>query len=401
MTHIALVDRVSDLAPPVVAEMLQRARALEGDGASLVSLVRGEPDFATPSRICRAAIDAIERGKTHYPPNKGLPELCTAVAEKLALENGLAVDPATDVLITTGATMGLYLAMMATVNPGDEVLLPDPIYDAYYSLIRLAGGRPVPVPTERDSHHFAMPIEALESKITPRSRVLLLNTPWNPTGSVMTKAELEAVGEAALRHNLFIIVDEVYEKLIFDGNTHVSFAALGDELKSRSITVQSFSKTYAMTGWRLGYNVAHRDLINDMLRLYQQCSRGPATFVQWAGVEALRGPQDEVQIMAAEYARRRKLMIDGLSKIERAQVFIPEGTFFAFVGTQAFGLNSRELAVYLLNEAHVLTAPGQSYGSRGEGHIRFSFAGSSEMIELGLARISEALERLWLRGHPV
>lgn len=397
MTESKIADRIRDLTPPVVADMLSRAQILEQKGRPVVSLVRGEPDFITPGRIRQAVAEALDRGKTHYPPSRGIPELCAAVTGKLARENNLRVDAETEVLVTTGATMGLYLALMATINPGDEVLLADPIYDAYYSIIRLAGGRPVPVPTERTGDHFVIPADALESSLTPHSKVVLLNTPWNPTGSVMTRVELETLGDLAIRRDLFLIVDEVYEKLVYDGHTHVSLASLDDELRSRSITVYSFSKSYAMTGWRLGYNVANRDLISAMLRLYQQSSRGPATCIQWAGVEALCGPQDDVQAMVADYADRRNIMIDALSRIEGATVFVPEGTFFVFVGMHPFGQDSQELATYLLNEAGVLTAPGHSYGCQGEGYIRLSFAGSQETIELGVERIRQALERWMLR----
>lgn len=393
-THGRVSDRVSNLRSPVVAQMLQRARALQDAGASLITLGRGEPDFDTPERICRAAVRALQRGETHYPAIQGIPELRVAVAEKLARENGLCVDPATEVLITTGGTMGLYLALMATVSPGDEVLLPDPIYDAYRGAIGLAGGRPVPVPSERAGDHFAVPVDTLRTHITSHSKALLLNTPWNPTGSVVTKSELESVGDLASEHNLFIIVDEVYENIVFEGHTHVSLAALAEELKSRTITVNSFSKTYAMTGWRLGYNVASEDLVSAMTRVYQQSSRGPVTFVQWAGVEALRGPQSGVQLMAQEYTRRRALLMEGLSDIAGVRTCVPEGTFFALVDIRDFGVSSLELADHLLNEGHLITIPGEAYGSLGEGHIRLSFAVSQDAILEGLARMSEALKRL-------
>ena len=394
MTQPGIAARVDRLTPPIVAEMNRRARVLEATGVSLIRLVRGEPDFDTPQRIRQAATEALARGETHYPPIPGIPELRAAVAEKLARDNDLQVDAGTEVLITTGATMGLYLALLATVNPGDEVLLPDPVYDAYRGIIGLANGSPVAVPAERDGDHFALPVAALAVRITSRSKVVLLNTPSNPTGSVMRREELEAIADQALRHNLTLIVDEVYEKIIFDERPHVSLASLDDEVRARTITVNSFSKPYAMTGWRLGYNVAPQDLVGSMLRICQQSSRGPATFVQWAGVEALRGPQDEVRAMAQEYTRRRTLMAEGLAKIAGARACVPEGTFFVFVDMRAFGLDSMELATYLLNEAHVVTTPGHAYGTRGEGYIRLSFAASAEAIEEGLERVKEALERL-------
>jgi aspartate aminotransferase len=386
-----IADRVCDLESTVVAGMLKRARELKSSGEPLISLVRGEPDFDTPGNIIHAASRAFERGETRYPPHRGIPELCVAIAEKVARDNGLRVDPHTDVLVTSGATMGSYLAIMSTVNPGDEILLPDPVYDAYRSIIRLAGGRPVPVPTEREGNHYVLPAKALEAKVSPRSKVLLLNTPWNPTGTVMTRAELEELATVALRHNLYMIMDEVYEKIIFDGNAHISLASLAEEVKSRTITVNSFSKTYAMTGWRLGYNVAPAALIDAMARLSRQSSRGPATAIQWAGVEALRGPQDQVQAMASAYARRRVQIVDGLSMIEGVRVLAPEGTFFVFVDTSAFGLDSLTLATHILEKGRVISTPGQGYGSLGQGHLRLSFAASSEDIAMGVERMRIAL----------
>lgn len=396
---VGIADRVGLLTPPIVAEMNRRARELEASGASLIRLVRGEPDFDTPERIRQAASEALARGETHYPPIPGIPDLRAAVAEKLAQDNDLEVDPGTEVLITTGATMGLYLALMATINPGDEVLLPDPVYDAYQGILRLAQGVPVAVPTERDGNHFVLPVEALAARITPRSKVLLVNTPSNPTGSVMRREELEAIADLALEHSLILVVDEVYEKIVFDGHQHVSLAGLGEEVRARTITVNSFSKPYAMTGWRLGYNVAPQHLVDAMVSIYQQSSRGPATFVQWAGVEALRGSQDELKAMIEAYTRRRSLMVDGLSKIEGAQACVPEGTFFLFVDMRSYGLVSMTLATYFLNEAQVLTTPGHAYGTQGQGYIRLSFAASAEAIEEGLERIKGSLARL--RGEQV
>ncbi|MBM4465475.1 MAG: pyridoxal phosphate-dependent aminotransferase [Chloroflexi bacterium] len=390
-----IAARIASIPPSGVAEMMRLGREMEQRGEEVIYLVQGEPDFDTPPHIIEAAREAMARGFTHYVPGEGLLELREAVAEKLARENDIQADPKSEILITTGATMGLYAAVMAVVDPGDEVLLTDPAYGPYEAMVGLAGGRVVFVPLMKSDRGFYFVSEEFESRVTPRTKAIVINTPNNPTGKVMTRAELEMLGELAQRHDLIIIADEVYEKLVYDGRQHVSIAALAPEFKARTIVVNSFSKTYAMTGWRLGYNVANSALTSAMTKVIYQSGRCATAFVQRAGIVALRESQDRVRQMFQAYLERRRLMTDLLATIPGVSCPSPEGTFYVFPDVSSFGMGTWDLAKYLLNEVKVVTTPGRYYGVQGEGHLRLSFATSTANIRLGINRIGHALERLW------
>jgi aspartate aminotransferase len=389
-----LAARIATIAPSGVAEMKRLGNEMEEQGHEVIYLVQGEPDFDTPAHIVEAACQALGRGATHYVPGEGLPELRKAVAEKLARDNGLTYDPRTEIVVTTGGTLGLFAAIMAVVNPGDEVLLTDPTFGPYEAMVGLAGGRPVLVPMLKDDGCFRLIAEEYESRITPRTRAMILNSPNNPTGKVMEREELEMVGELALKHDLFVITDEVYEKLVYDGRRHTSPAELDPALKQRCIVVNSFSKTYAMTGWRLGYNAANPELTSAMIKVIYQSGRCAAAFVQQAGIVALRGPQDCVADMYKAYARRRQLLTRLLDKLPGVTCPQPEGTFYVFPDVSSYGLETWDLAKRLLREAAVVTTPGRYYGIQGEGHLRLSFANSSANIERGVHRLEQALTTL-------
>ena len=302
-------ERASLLQQTAVNSILAEVRRLQSQGQKPVSLMRGEPDFLTPPHIIEAAAAAMRNGRTTYPDNRGEPMLRQAISEKLERDNGLRYDPDSEILVTTGATFGIYAALAAIVNEGDEVLVPDPIYDAYQSPIRLAGGRPSPVRATIARGRFQLDVVALEAAYTPSSKVLLLNTPWNPTGAVLREPELKGIGDFVERHNLVLISDEIYEAITYAPHHHVSPASLSEALRARTVLVNSLSKTYAMTGWRVGYCAAPKQIIAAMFLVLQQSSRGPATFVQDASAAALTGPQDCVAEMLAEYGRRRSLVI--------------------------------------------------------------------------------------------
>jgi aspartate/methionine/tyrosine aminotransferase len=316
------------------------------------------------------------------------------VAAKLAAVNGLTYDPNTEILITTGATFGIYAALMALVAGREEVLLPDPIYDAYQSPIRLAGGAPAPVPSSVVNGRFVLEPDALERAWTPASRVLLLNTPWNPTGTVFTAGELSGIAAFCKQYSVTLISDEIYEAITYDGAQHVSPAAVAPGLRDRCVLVNALSKTYSMTGWRVGYCAGPAHLIQRMFLILQQSSRGPATFVQDAAAAALTGPQDCVRQMQAEYAARRHKVIDALSGIDGVRVLAPEGGFFAMVDVRALGLPSGQLRRRLMHDHGVVVVHGAAYGEGGEGAIRVSFASGGDTLDRGLDRLAEGLRRI-------
>lgn len=393
--HIA--DRVAALRPTAVNRVLAEVRQLQAEGRTLVSLMRGQPDTPTPPHIVEAAHEALCQGRTGYPDNQGEPSLRQAVAEKLERQ-GLTYDPGREIIITDGATAGLFTALGALLRPGDEVLLPDPIYDAYAAVIALWDGRAVAVSSTIRDGRFVFDRAALEATRTSRSRVLLLNTPWNPTGTVLTRAELAAVMAFAQEHDLAVISDEIYESLIYDGRTHVSPAMLSPDARQRTILVNSLSKTYAMTGWRVGYCAAPARIIDAMLLVLQQFSRGPATLVQDAAVCALRSEQSFVQRLASEYQARRDRVVAQLSGIPGVSPLVPEGGLFVMVDVRGLGASSEEIRRHLLREAGVVVLHGSAYGPGGEGTLRVSFAAGDPTLERGLGLLRAGLSHLARAG---
>jgi aspartate/methionine/tyrosine aminotransferase len=394
MSRGQLASRVARLRPTAVNQVMQQVRHLEKQGRTLCSLMRGQPDTPTASHIVEAVERALREGRTGYPDNQGEPVLRQAVAEKLVRDNGLTYEPSREILITDGATAGICTALAALVEPGDDVLLPDPIYDAYASPIALWGGRAVPVPSTIRDGRFTLDRAALEASHTPKARLLLLNTPWNPVGTVLRRDELQEVMAFAAGHDLRVISDEIYEALIYDGRRHVSPAALSEDGKQRTVLINSLSKTYGMTGWRVGYCAGPAEIIGATLLVYQQSSRGPATFVQDAAACALRSDQGSVRHMQAEYQRRRDRVLDALRNIPSVEPLRPEGGLFVMADVRQLGLPSDEVRRFLLHEAGVVVIHGAAYGPGGEGTLRISFAAGGETLERGLHRLREGLLRL-------
>jgi len=409
-------QRLAALRPTAVNRVLQEARQLQAEGRTLVSLMRGQPDTPTPPHIIEAGIKALRDGHTGYPDNQGEPILRQAVAEKLQRDQGLTYDPNTEILITDGATAGLFTALGVFLESGDNVLLPDPIYDAYASPIALWGGRPVSVRSSICDGRFALDHAILKSVRTPRSRVLLLNTPWNPTGAVLTREELKACMDFAEQADVCVISDEIYENLIYDGRRHLSPAALSPEAKRRTVIVNSLSKTYAMTGWRVGYCAGPMEIIQAMLLVLQQFSRGPATFVQHAAAAALRGDQSCVRAMTAEYQQRRDQVVEALRQLPecalpiasgitlpeylcKVQPLVPEGGLFVMVDIRSLMLPAEEVRRILLREAGVVVIDGTAYGAGGKGTLRVSFAAGGPVLEQGLLRLCDGLQRLLTRTN--
>ncbi|MEO6437193.1 MAG: pyridoxal phosphate-dependent aminotransferase [Tepidisphaeraceae bacterium] len=387
-------DRVASLQPTAVNRILSEVRELQAQGRTLFPLMRGEPDFPTPTHISEACSRALRNGRTGYPDNRGEKVFREAVAQKLRRDNRLEFDPGSEVLVTTGATFGIYAAMMALLNEGDEVLLPDPVYDAYQSPIRLAGGRVRSVASSIVDGRFAITAEALEAAWSPASRVLLLNTPWNPVGSVLRRTELEVIADFCERRNLTLISDEIYEAITYDGAEHISPLAVAPRLRDRCVVVNSLSKTYAMTGWRAGYCAGPAALISAMFLVLQQSSRGPATFIQDAAAEALAGPQDCVTQMRNEYARRRKQVLTQLAGISGVGILAPEGGFFAMADARALRIPSNEIRKKLLHDHGVVVVHGSAYGSGGEGTLRVSFASGGDALTRGLENLRTGLIRI-------
>jgi aspartate/methionine/tyrosine aminotransferase len=377
-----------------VNTILAEIRQEQARGRTVISLMRGEPDFDTPAHIIDAAAAAMRAGRTRYPDNRGEKPLREAIAAKLARDNGLSYNPDTEILVTTGATLGIHAALTALLDDGDEVLLPDPIYDAYQSPIALCGGRIRPVRSTIEHGRFSLPAEAIDAALTPASRVLLLNTPWNPVGTVLREDELRAIGDLVVRRNLVLISDEIYEAITYDGARHISPAVLSDELRARTIIVNSLSKTYAMTGWRAGYCAAPAPIIDSMFLALQQASRGPATFIQDAATTALAASQDCVGRMRDEYASRRQLILTSLADVDRVRVLPPEGGFFAMLDVRQTGVPSNEIRQRLLNEHGVAVVHGAAYGPAGEGTLRVSFGSGGDTLARGLALVRDGLRAL-------
>jgi len=380
--------RISDLQPTAVNAILAEMRIAQAQGKSLVSLMRGEPDFPTPPHIVEASIRALRNGRTSYPDNRGEKIFREAAAQKLQRDNRLTFDPSNEILATTGATQGVYAALMAMLNEGDEVLLPDPVYDAYQSPIRMAGGRIKSVQSEIREGRFVITEEALERAWSAAAKAIVLNTPWNPVGTVLRRDEIETITAFCERHNLFLISDEIYEAITYGEAVHVSPLEVAPGLRDRSVLVNSLSKTYSMTGWRVGYCAGPAPLIHAMFLVLAQSSRGPATFIQDAAAEALTGSQDCVAAMREEYTRRRSQVIEQLPGV---RVIAPEGGFFAMVDVRESQIPSNEIRKRLLYEHGVVVVHGAAYGAGGEGTLRVSFASGGENLARGLDRLREGL----------
>jgi aminotransferase len=387
-----VAERMQSIPLSGIRKVFEEANRLEKRGEKIIRLEIGRPDFDTPVHIKAAAKKALDEGKVHYTSIYGIAELREAIAEKLKQENGLSFDPVTEIIITVGAIEADYITMMALLNPGDEVLIPDPCWMSYFYCARMAGAIPVSVPV-REENEFRPCIDDFWSRITPRSRMILLNTPNNPTGAVYPAGVLEDLAQLAQEKNLFVLSDEIYEKIIYDGTRHISIGSFPG-MRERTITVNGFSKIYAMTGWRLGYVAADKELISAMVRIHYYTTACATTFNQWAGIAALKGPQIEAKMMVTEFDRRRDLVYDALREMKGIHVVKPGGAFYIFPNIKALGRTSDELSLYLLEEAQVAVVPGTTFGEFAEGYIRISYANSYENLEIAMEKMRRALQRI-------
>lgn len=380
-------ERMSWLGTEGAFEVLARCKQLEAQGKSIIHLEIGEPDFDTPKNICEAAIKAIRDGNTHYSPSVGIPRAREVVAQYVSKTRNVDVS-ADNAIIMPGVKPLVFDAILAIINPGDEVIVPNPGYPAYESVTNFLGARPVPLRL-REENDFRFLVDELKELITPKTRMVVINSPQNPTGGVLTKEDLEAIYELAEKHDFWIMSDEIYSRIVYDKEFQ-SIGSIPGALK-RTILLDGMSKTYAMTGWRLGYAVVPTKLAKHLDKLAINNFSCNNTFNQYALIEALTGPQDDVDRMVAEFNRRRDVIVDGLNKIEGIHCLKPLGAFYAFANITETGMKSDELAEMLLNETGVACLAGTAFGEYGEGYLRFSYANSVENIKEALSRIEKAL----------
>ena len=371
--------RVNQLVPSGIRKFFDLLASVEG----VISLGIGEPDFATPWHIREAAIQSIEKGYTMYTSNSGIPELREELSRYLKTNYSLEYNPGTELLITVGVSEGMDLVMRAIINPGDEVIMPDPCYVAYSASVILAGGTPVMVPTDEENS-FEVSAADIEMRVTPKTKAILIGYPANPTGAVMTRGKLLEVAEVARRRNLLVISDEIYARLVY-GIEHTCFATL-PQMKERTVFLGGFSKAYAMTGWRVGYAAASKKVIAAMTKIHQYTIMSASTMGQIAAIEALKSGEDSITEMVEDYNRRRMVMVKGLRNIGLT-CFEPKGAFYAFPSIKTTGMTSEEFAEKLLLEEKVAVVPGTAFGQCGEGYVRCCYATS-------LADINEALKRM-------
>lgn len=388
-----LSQRVCAIKPSGIRKFFDIAATMD----DVISLGVGEPDFVTPDHIRQAGIRSISAGETHYTSNYGTLELRRAIAALLYRRYGVTYDPQSEILVTVGVSEGIDAAMRALLDPGDEVAVPDPGYVAYEADITLSGGSVVPVTTSRETD-FAVTASAIEAALTPRTKVILLGNPNNPTGSVISQRELEEISELAVKHDLIVLSDEVYSRLVYD-TPHVSIASLPG-MRERTILVDGFSKAYAMTGWRIGYVAAPTHILEAMLKIHQYTIMCASTMSQAAALEAILHGEDDVRAMVASYDERRSLMVNGLNA-QGLSCGLPRGAFYAFPSIARTGLSSDDFAEKLLFEERVAVVPGNAFGSAGEGYVRCTYCTAREKLEEAILRIGRFAERYSRTGRPI
>jgi aspartate aminotransferase len=385
-THeLRLAKRMARLGTETAFEVLVKARALEAKGRDIVHLEIGEPDFDTPRNIIDAASDALHKGFTHYGPSAGLPQLRETIAQYVSETRRVNVS-AEEVVVVPGGKPIIFFSILALAEEGDEVIYPNPGFPIYESMINYIGAKAVPIRL-REEMDFRLDVDELAGLINDRTKLLILNSPQNPTGGVLTKNDIDGIARAIGDRNVMILTDEIYSRLIFEGEHHSIMSI--DGMKERCILLDGFSKTYAMTGWRMGYGVMRADLATHISRLMTNSNSCTASFTQVAGVEALRGPQDSVDTMCAEFKKRRDVMVAGLNKIKGFSCRLPKGAFYVFPNITKTGWPSKKLADALLDDAGVAALSGTAFGDFGEGYLRFSVANSIDNIEKALERVGE------------
>ena len=383
-------DRMKNLETETAFEVLAKAKQLEKQGKSIIHLEIGEPDFDTPQNIKDAAMKAINAGYTHYTPSAGMLEFRQVIADYISKTRNIPVK-AEEVVVTPGAKPIMFFSILALVNPGEEVLCPDPGFPVYEALIKFVGGKAIPVPL-KEENDFGLDPEYVKNAITKKTKMIIINSPENPTGGILTKGQLKVIADCISgRNDVFVLADEIYSRIIYEGR-HESITQFPG-MKDKTILLDGFSKTYAMTGWRLGYGVMRKDLAQKMAQLMTNSNSCTSAFTQMAGIEALTASQAEPERMVAEFSRRREVMINGLNKIGGISCKKPIGAFYAFPNIRGTSMDSRTFSEHLLNNAGVASLAGSNFGRYGEGYVRLSFANSVENIQVALERISRSLKK--------
>lgn len=385
-------DRVTHLEAEGAYAVLARALEMERSGREILHLELGQPDFCTPEHVARAGMDAIAEGLTRYTPPAGLMKFRELIAADAGARRGVTITPDM-VVVGPGSKPGLFFPTLALVAPGDEVIYPDPGFPTYHAMIRVAGGVPIPV-TLREENQFSFDLDVFDSKISDKTKLIILNSPSNPTGGVIPLDDLKHIAAQAQKYNAWILADEIYSRLVYDGMESAPSIASIDGMLERTIIADGFSKAYAMTGWRLGYMVAPSALAERLELLVTHSTGSTAMFTQYAGMEAITGPQDFVREMVAEYQRRRDRLVDLVNAIPRVHAQKPQGAFYVFPNVKAFGLSSKEIQARLLEEEGVAVLAGTDFGPAGDGYIRLCYATSMEVIERAMEKIHRFFERL-------
>ena len=383
-------DRMDRLGTESAFEVLAKAKGLEAQGRDIIHLEIGQPDFITPANICEAAFKAMKDGHTGYGPSAGLLEFREVIAEHISETRGVEIHP-DEVTVTPGAKPIIFFTILALVDEGDEVIYPNPGFPIYESVIDFIDGKAVPLPL-REEVDFRFRIEDLEASISDRTKLLIINSPQNPTGGTLAKSDLETIAELAIKHDFYVLTDEVYSRILYEG-VHDSLISLPG-MKERTILLEGHSKTYAMTGWRLGYGIAPTELADKITQLTINSNSCTATFTQFAGIEALKGPQNFVHEMVTEFRTRRDAIVDGLNAIEGVNCIKPLGAFYVFPNVSQLPLSCQDLSDYLLEDAGVAVLPGTAFGKYGDGYLRLSYANSLENIQEALARMDSAISRI-------
>ncbi|MEM2169394.1 MAG: pyridoxal phosphate-dependent aminotransferase [Candidatus Bathyarchaeia archaeon] len=380
---------MSIIKPSGTIAMAEKAREIARSGRRIFNLDVGEPDFDTPEHIKRAAIEALMNGFTHYTSSLGMIELRRTISEHLKIRRNLDVNPEKEIIITPGAKHAIFCACMATLDPGDEVLVLAPTWPTHFTCVETAEAIPVEVPC---GEVYSVDEELLKKKITERTRMILINSPNNPTGGVLSEDDLKVIADLAADHNFMVLSDEIYNEIVYDNLEAKSMLSF-DNIRDNVIVVNGFSKTYAMTGWRLGYVIANKDIIEAINRIQQNTTTCPVSFVQVAGIAALKGPMDGVKMMVEEFDRRRKYIVRALNEISGVRCIMPKGAYYVFPKFYGLKMSSFEISMKLLEEECVSTTPGSAFGECGEGHIRISYATSLETIVEAIERIKRFVEK--------
>ena len=387
---VKLAERMARLGTETAFEVLAKAKALEAQGKEVIHLEIGEPDFDTPQNIIDAAAKAMNEGQTHYGPAAGLPVLREVLAEDMGKRRNIKIAP-NQIVVTPGAKPIMFFTILALVNEGEEVMYPNPGFPIYESVIDFVGAKSVPYPL-REEKEFSFDVDEFLSLITDKTKLIVLNSPQNPTGGILTEEDLEAVAKAAIEKDIYILSDEVYLNIIYEGSHH-SIAAIPG-MQERTIILDGFSKTYAMTGWRLGYGAMPEELAEKVTQLQINSNSCTCTFAQYGAIEAITGPQDEAKKMVTEFKKRRDVIVDGLNQIKGISCLRPHGAFYVFPNIKELGVDGKMFADYLLENYGVAVLSGTAFGKYGEGYLRFSYANSIENIEKALDRIDQAVKGL-------